>query len=172
MADKKVDWSWLYPLLLSVAALLLAYWVIVGQESAYLFKVQELNLFLYSPLFFHQQMVVPGGMMAYLGSYFTQFFYHPWLGTALLCGWCGLLMWLVYKAFALKPHWAPVLLVPLALVLLTDFTLGYWIYFLKLRGCDAVGRHSNHFICGFFTDCDGCSACCQGNRGRIASSCC
>ena len=135
MADKKVDRSWLYPLLLSVAALLLAYWVIVGQESAYLFKVQELNLFLYTPLFLHQQMVVPGGMMAYLGSYFTQFFYHPWLGTALLCGWCGLLMWLVYKAFALKPHWAPVLLVPLALVLLTDFTLGYWIYFLKLRGC-------------------------------------
>ena len=60
MANKKVNWSWIYPLLLSVAALLLAYGVIVGQESAYLFKVQELNLFLYSPLFFHQQMVVPG----------------------------------------------------------------------------------------------------------------
>ena len=134
-----VKWAWLYPLLLSVAALLLAYGVIVGQESDYLFRVQELNLFLYTPLFWQQQMALPGGLLTWLGSYFTQYFYHPWLGAALLCGWCGVLMALVYKAFALKPHWAPVLLIPLALVLLMDFTMGYWIYYLKLWGWPFVG---------------------------------
>ena len=126
--------TWLYPLALALVALALAFGVITNWESDYLFKVQELNLFLYTPLFFSQQMVVPGGMLIYLGTYMTQFFYHPWLGTLLLCAWCGLLMWLVYKAFALSPRWAPVLLIPLALILMTDFTMGYWIYFLKLRG--------------------------------------
>ena len=123
-------WSIGVPLLalIAVAAALLIY------ESNYLFRVQELNLFLYTPLFFKQQMVVSGGLLTYLGTYFTQFFYHPWIGVVLLCLWWALLMWVMKRAFNIPAKWGLVLLVPVVLLLITDVDLGYWIYYLKFRG--------------------------------------
>lgn len=114
--------------LVAIAIMLLTY------ENAYLWKVQELNLFLYTKLFFEQQLVVPGGLLTYLGTYFTQYFFHPWQGVLMLCGWWALLMWLTKRAFRIPTRWVVILLIPVALLLLTDFTLGYWIYYLKLRG--------------------------------------
>ncbi len=122
------------PVAVGGIALLATFIVLLVHESDYLWRVQELNLFLYSPLFFKQQLVVAGGLLVWLGTYFTQFFYHVWLGTLLLCAWLGLLMFLVYKTFRIPAQWSVLLLIPLALVLLTDFDLGYWIYYLKLRG--------------------------------------
>ena len=123
-------WSFVLPLLalLTIAICLLAY------ESTFLFRVQELNLFLYTPLFFKQQMVVSGGFLTWIGTYFTQFFYHPWLGVTLLCAWWALLMWLTKKAFNIPARWIVVVLIPVALLLLTNVDLGYWIFYLKLRG--------------------------------------
>ena len=115
-------------------ALLVVFIIMVVFEAGYLFRVQELNLFLYTPLFFKQQLVVAGGMLTWAGTYFTQFFYHPWIGALLLCLWTALLMWLTAKTFSIKGLWMPLLLIPVALVLLTDFDLGYWLYYLKLRG--------------------------------------
>ena len=123
-----------YPVILCLTALIVAMVVMVVGESDFLFRVEEMNLFLDTPLFFRQQMVVSGGMLTWISTYFTQFFYHPVLGAALLCGWCALLMWLVASVFRITPRWAPVLLLPLALILLSDFTQGYWIFFQKLRG--------------------------------------
>ena len=54
-------------------------------ESDQLWKVQEKNLFLCSVLFLKEQLVVPGGMLTWLGTWFTQFLYYPWLGVMLLC---------------------------------------------------------------------------------------
>ena len=123
-------WSFVLPLLalLTIAICLLAY------ESMFLFRVQELNLFLHTPLFFKQQMVVSGGFLTWIGTYFTQFFYHPWLGVTLLCAWWALLMWLTKKAFNIPTRWIVVVLIPVALLLLTNIDLGYWIFYLKLRG--------------------------------------
>lgn len=119
---------------LCALALLVAYGVMLGCESDYLFRVQEMNLFLYTPLFFKQQLVVAGGLLTWLGTYFTQFFYHPWLGALMLCAWLALLMWLISRTFRVERLWAPLLLIPVALILLTDFDLGYWLFYLKLRG--------------------------------------
>lgn len=123
-------WGWCC----CVAALVAVFCLLLAFESDYLLRVQELNLFLYTPLFFKQQMVVAGGMLTYLGTYFTQYFYYPWVGSLILCLWLGLMMWLMARAFQLPHKWAPLLLLPVALILLTDFNLGYWLYYLKLRG--------------------------------------
>ena len=125
---------WFYPLVLSVLALLAAIVVMAGAEADVLKRIEELNLFLDTPLFFRQQMVVPAGLLTWLGTYFTEFFYHPAIGATLLAAWCALLMWLVYRTFKLTPRWAPLLLLPLVLILLADFTQGYWIYIQKQRG--------------------------------------
>ena len=47
---------------------------LLGYERHVLWKIQEQNLFLDTPLFFRQQMVVPGGLLTYVGSFLTQLF--------------------------------------------------------------------------------------------------
>ena len=103
-------------------------------ESDLLWKVQELNLFLQTSLFFKQQMVVPAGMLTYIGTWLTQLFYYPWLGVTVLCLFWLLLLWLLKRTFAIPARWTSMLLIPVALLLLTNVDLGYWIYMLKLRG--------------------------------------
>lgn len=123
-------WSIAVPLL----ALAVIAFCLLAYESDFLFRVQELNLFLYTPLFFKQQMVVAGGFLTWIGTYFTQYFYHTWMGVMMLCVWWALLMWLTKKAFNIPAQWTVALLVPVALLLLTDVDMGYWIFYLKLRG--------------------------------------
>jgi len=123
----------LSPALLLVALLVAAYFLL-KYESEYLWKAQELNLFLDTPLFFRQQMVTSGWLLTWLGSWFTEFFYYPWLGVTLLCLWWAVLMVAVGGAFRISLKWAVVLLVPVAAILASNVELGYWIYYLKLRG--------------------------------------
>ena len=84
--------------------------------------------------FFWQQMVVPAGMLTWLGTFFTQFFYIPWLGTVMLCAWWALFVWVSARAFRIPWKWLTVLLIPVALLLISDVFLGYWLYYIKLRG--------------------------------------
>ena len=103
-------------------------------ESDFLWKVQEQNLFLCTPLFFREQLVVPGGLLSWCGAFFTQILYRPWFGVLLLCVWWWLLMWIVKRAFRIPDRWAALPLVAVALLLLTIVDMGYWIYILKLNG--------------------------------------
>lgn len=65
---------------------------------------------------------------------FTEYFYHPWLGTLILCLWWLLLMWLVKRAFRIADRWSVLTLIPVALIMVTIVDMGYWIYLLKLPG--------------------------------------
>ena len=108
-------------------------------ENDFLWKLQEQNLFLDTSLFFKEQVVVPGGLLSWVGTYLTQFFYYPWLGTMILCLLWLLLMWLVKRAFQLRAEWASLALIPVGLLLLTIVDMGYWVYMLKLQGHVFVG---------------------------------
>ncbi len=117
-----------------VASLAATAYCLLAYESEYLWKAQELNLFLDTPLFLRQQMVQSGWLLTWLGSWFTEFFYHPWMGVTMLCVWWALLMAVMGRAFRVSPRWGVVLLVPVAALLISDVELGYWLYYLKLRG--------------------------------------
>lgn len=117
-----------------LGALLVVAFILLYVESDLLWKVEQNNLFLFSSLFFKQQMVVAGGMLSYIGSFFTQFFYYPWLGVLLLCGWWLLLMWLTKRTFCIPDRWNIVALIPVAILLISNMDLGYWNYFMKVRG--------------------------------------
>ena len=117
-----------------VLLLLLAFAVLAVFEADYLWTAQEQNLFLSTPLFFEQCMQVSGGLLSWAGAWLTQFFYYPALGAGVLCLLWGLLMLLLRRAFRLPGAWAWLVLVPPAMLLLADVALGYWVYFLKLRG--------------------------------------
>ena len=122
------------PVLPWLGALLLIAVALLCFESDLLWRVQMYNLFLDTPLFFRELMVEPGGMLSYLGCYFTQFFYHPWLGVLMLCVWWLLLMWLTKRTFRIADNWTVLALIPVAILLVADMSLGYWHYFMKLRG--------------------------------------
>ena len=117
-----------------VVALVALFALFTNYYGEVLYRVQELNLFLYTPLFFKQQLVVPGGFLTWLGTYFTQYFYHPWLGALLLCLWLAVMMHVAKYALRVPMQWALLLLIPAALIVITDVDMGYWIYYLKLRG--------------------------------------
>ena len=122
------------PILTWLGALLLIAVALLSFETDLLWRVQLYNLFLDTPLFFRELMVEPGGLLSYVGCYFTQFFYHPWLGVLMLCGWWLLLMWLTKRTFRLADKWTVLTLIPVAILLVADMSLGYWHYFMKLRG--------------------------------------
>ena len=118
---------WFGVLILIGAALLLF-------ENQLLWKIEETNLFLYSPLYFKEQMLVPGGLLSYVGCFFTQYLYHPWLGVLLLCAWWWLLMWLTKRCFRITNLWTGVTVLPVVFLLMMIINLGYWVYLLKLHG--------------------------------------
>lgn len=122
------------PIALWFGALLTIAIALLYVESDLLWKVQHRDLFLSSALFFKQTMVVSGGILSYLGAFFTQFFYYPWLGVTILCGWWLLLMWLTKRAFSIPDRWNIVALIPVAILLIANMDLGYWVYAMKLRG--------------------------------------
>lgn len=124
----------LIPILPWLGALMLIAFALLYYESDLLWKVQQYNLFLDTPLFFRDQMVVSGGFLSYVSCYFTQFFFYPWLGVLMLCCWWLLLMWLTKRAFRISDNWAVLALIPVAILLVVNMNLGYWHYFMKLRG--------------------------------------
>jgi hypothetical protein len=124
----------LIPIALWLGTLLVVASTLLLFEADLLWKVQQHNVFLDSALFFKQQMVVPGGMLSYLGAFLTQHFYYPWVGVILICGLWLLLMWLTERAFNIPERWKVVTLIPVAILLLANMSLGYWVYVIKLRG--------------------------------------
>ena len=114
--------------LAAIASCLLIY------EQETLWKAQEMNLFLDTPLFLRQQMVSSGWLLTWLGCWFTEFFYVPWLGVTLLTLWWAVLLLIIWRTFRIPVKWMAVLLIPLAAVVIMNVDMGYWIYYLKLRG--------------------------------------
>lgn len=114
--------------LVAIAVVLLTY------ERNLLWKVQEMNLFLYTGLFFKEMMMTSAGFLSYLGTYLTQHFYYPWLGVLLLCGCWGLLAWMTKRVFCIPNRWTVLLLIPIALLLMSAISMGYWMYVIKLKG--------------------------------------
>ena len=117
-----------------LATLTLTAFALLFFEADLLWKVQQHNVFLDTPLFFQQSMASPGGMLSYVAAYFTQHFYYPWIGVILLCGWWLLLMWLIKRTFNIPDKWTVVTVIPVAILLVANMSLGYWVYFIKLPG--------------------------------------
>lgn len=106
----------------------------LGLRRTFLWKVQDLDLFAFNRHFFTEAMEAPGGLTRYLASFFTQFFYLPWLGTLLYLSFLLLISWLTSLAFNLKGHLKPFSHIPALALLLMLTELGYEVHLLKLSG--------------------------------------
>lgn len=118
----------------AIAFIALAFYFLIGNYSDMLFTAQDRSDFVASCMFFSDCMARPFGLMQYLGSFLTQFFYIPTLGASILIA-----IWIAcyaagIKAFNLSARWAPLFLLPLACLLTSIVDVGYWIYCFQIRG--------------------------------------
>ena len=109
-------------------------WVLLNVfEHEYLFRVQELSLWLPTKVFFDERMLVPGGLMSYIACFFMQFFYYPMLGSLIYVALLLLVQWLVMKVFRISSRHALLALLPSVLILCCSMEAGYWIFQIKTQ---------------------------------------
>jgi len=70
-------------------------WLLIFNRYHIIGFKEESQLFRTDHFYFQGYMMYPGGLTEYLGSFFTQFYYYPWLGAAIL----SLSITLVYILF-------------------------------------------------------------------------
>lgn len=100
----------------------------------FLYKIQELDLFVFNSTYFKDTFQQTGGAIRYLASFLTQFFFHPWLGCLLYTGLLTLVSWAAITGFNLKKHLLPFSFIPALAVLLTVSELGYEVVSLDVQG--------------------------------------
>jgi hypothetical protein len=126
---------WIYAALFTAAA----YYFTAYYNWYFLKWADEISLFLPSRLFFLQHLQTAGGLLSYTGTFLTQFFHYPLLGSALFIGLLLFVQWLTNKAFRLPKRYFPLSFIPSILLLLSVTELGYELISVKLPGYLFVG---------------------------------
>ena len=105
--------------------------VLVLKEQFFLYKVEDLSVFLFDKLFISECLKTPGGFLGLAGSFLTQFLHLPWLGALL---WVLLLLiayQLTIRVFNLPENRRPLALIPVALLIIGNMSLGYGVYIMR-----------------------------------------
>ena len=123
-----------FPLIAGAAFIAVAWALLNIFEHEYLFRVQELSLWLPTKVFFDERMLVPGGLMSYIASFLTQFFYHPMLGSLIFVALLFVVQLLTQQIFKIPARWGLLTLLPGALILSCAMEAGYWIFQIKTQG--------------------------------------
>ncbi|KAA6301808.1 MAG: hypothetical protein EZS26_001971 [Candidatus Ordinivivax streblomastigis] len=113
---------------------LFAGFLTAGYNYDFLFRAEELSLFLPTRLFFLQHLRMAGGLLTYAGTFLTQFFYYPWLGSVLLLLLLLLIQYLTLQAFEIPKRYYPLSFIPSILLLLSVTQVGYVLFSLKSPG--------------------------------------
>jgi len=107
-------------------------WVILATYGQYfLKKVEDLSIFMFDWQYFKEAIQIPGGFLGVAGSFFTQFLYLPWLGSLI---WVFLLLTtyqLTVKAFKLSEIFKALAIIPVALFIIGNMSLGYGVFIMR-----------------------------------------
>ena len=104
-------------------------WILLNLfEHEFLFRVQELSLWLPTEIYFDERMLVPGGLMSYIACFFTQFFYYPMLGSFIYVALLLVVQWLTIRVFRIPTRHALLALIPGTLIVCCSMEVGYWIF--------------------------------------------
>ena len=110
-------------------------WIFLSTyESALLFRINELSVFLFDDLFFEGMMSKPAGLLHYVSSFLVQFFYYPALGAAIYVALLYAVYRLVVNVFELPKEYKLLAMLPVLALLASNTQFGYWIFYLKQPG--------------------------------------
>ena len=110
---------------------LLAWYFLYMRNADLMFFMQDRGWWNSTSLFFKDCISVPGGLLAWAGSYLTQFFYYPALGCSMYILLMLLTFFVAKWSFKVPREWSFLLFIPLAALLCSVIQLGYWVYILK-----------------------------------------
>ena len=123
-----------FPLAVGLLFVVVVWGLFSAFEYEYLFRVQELSLWLPTKVYFDERMLVPGGLMTYFACFLTQFFYYPVLGALIYVLLLLLVQWLTMRVFRMSKRHALLALIPSVLILCCSMEAGYWIFQIKTQG--------------------------------------
>lgn len=104
-------------------------------KYAYVWKwVEGLSLFVPDAAFFQSFLKIPGGMLAYAGSFLTQFLYYPAAGCLLFIALLSAVQQLTARVFRIPSGWYPCSFLPSFLLLTAVVNVGYTWATLKAPG--------------------------------------
>jgi hypothetical protein len=103
-------------------------------KNDFFFRLQELSLFIPDKLFFSEFMKQPGGLIAYVGCFFTQFCYFPWLGIAIFMILLLILQYLTYRILVPEKKNFLFAFLPAVCIVLFVTQWDYTIYMMKSQG--------------------------------------
>ena len=95
---------------------------------------EEFSLFNPTTYYFTQCMEFAGGFLTYAGTFLTQFFYHPTLGSIIFISILFLIQYLSVIAFSIPKNYYPLSFIPSLMLLLSITQLGYLWPILKTPG--------------------------------------
>ena len=109
------------------------YWL-VARNSEVLFMAQMKDFFTTDYTFLVECMRQPGGLISWVASFLTQFFYRPEWGATIMVGLWVASLWLSKLAFRVRTVWMAVLAMPVICLLISTIDVGYWLYYVKQTG--------------------------------------
>lgn len=112
----------------------LAAYIVLLTQSDYFYAVEENNTFLGNHTFMMETLRQGGGLWTWIGSFLTQFFYYPWLGSLFLVAIWSAIYLLIVDSFALKGNSRLLAWIPICALLISVTDIGYWIYYIKTPG--------------------------------------
>ena len=120
-----------------ITALLMAViaYAVLMLHADYLFALQDNSVFISGHTFMRETLLYPTGLWAWLGCWFTQYFYYPWLGALIMVGlWLTTYYALTWAAEATSWTWCCCATLPQLFMLYTLLCLGYWMFYSKSPG--------------------------------------
>lgn len=102
-------------------------------DHYYLRAVQDRSLFLFDRQFIMDAFKVPGGFLGLAGSFFTQFLYLPWLGSLIWVLMLLMIYQLTVKVFNLSGLYRSLAIIPSALLIIGNMSLGYGVFILRAQ---------------------------------------
>ena len=100
-------------------------------EQYFLKKVEDLSLFMFDGQYINDAIRIPGGLIGIAGSFFTQFLYIPWLGSLIWVIMLLIIYQLTIKAFNIPQHLGALAIIPPALLVIADMSIGYGIFIIR-----------------------------------------
>lgn len=118
-----------------IILLLVSLYLTIITNSYYFKWVEEMSFFSMTKDFFYDNINTSGGLLSYLGLFFTQFYYYPFLGSIIFILLLSIIPLLLKKAFPnICGSINSLMFVPTYMLLLSNIILGYELIVLKSSG--------------------------------------
>lgn len=123
-----LSWGWI-ALFTAFAA-----FILITRNSDLLYQAQNFSFFNSTEEYFNECMKLPAGLIAWIASYFTQYFYEPTVGASIIMAFWAVIFYVTKKALKVSSVWAGLITIPVFALLASEVGTGYWIYYLKQNG--------------------------------------